>query len=111
MGEFFGKPLLKSKIIDPFLKYMHPRKKKTISGFTVQKSIQVMWLQPHQANKEIKSMNARRVSPQGLMEAVVGSASDVTSSPTGKCERFSWSLHCRASTHPYVTFCLYKSIC
>lgn len=36
-----------------------------------------------------KRMNALRVSPQGLMEAVVGSASDVTSSPTGKCERSS----------------------
>lgn len=42
-------------------------------------------------------MNALQESPKGLMEAVVCSASDITSSPTGKCVHFSWSLHCRAS--------------
>lgn len=42
-------------------------------------------------------MNALQESPEGLMEAVVCSASDITSSPTGKCAHFSWSLHCLAS--------------
>lgn len=35
-----------------------------------------------------------QASPEGLMEAVVCSASDITSSPTGKCAHFTWSLHC-----------------
>lgn len=42
-------------------------------------------------------MNALQESTEGLIEAVVCSASHITSSPTGKYAHFSWFLHCLAS--------------